>query len=135
MRIEGKIVKGNSNASIRIGNYKSQFVAATKMPNLHVGTLNVEARDIKLRENVAIWPDFMMEGKNLDKSHEDYLFEACTIYIRDEVYEGFRIRPYDRPTGGGGNGDHCLEIITETILDVSAETEVTLEFRDRVIKP
>ncbi len=96
---------------------------ATNITNLHAGTLNVW-----VNECVAIWPEFMIEGKDLDKPNEDYLFESCKIIVGGKHYAGFRVRPYHRPDGNGGNGDKCLEILAETIPDALPGTRVTVEF-------
>ena len=123
LRLTGNVQKNAGAFSKRIRDFKTKFVQATHIPNLHEGTLNVW-----VDECVAIWPEFMIEGKELDKTEEDYLFEKCKIIVGTEEYEGFRVRPYHRPDGSGGNGDNCLEIIAEPIPNALPGAIVILEF-------
>ncbi len=122
-RITGEVRKNAGAFSVRIKAFKAKFVEATGIPDLHEGTLNVWAE-----ECVAIWPQFMIEGSDLDKPNEDYLFENCKVIVDGKEYDGFRVRPYHRPDGGGGNGDKCMEIIAGTIPGVKLGMSVTLEF-------
>jgi hypothetical protein len=119
----GTVRKNAGVFSMRLRSFKEKFAAATGIPNLHEGTLNVW-----FDECVAIWPEFMIDGKELDNPDQDCLFESCKIIVDSRVYSGFRVRPYHRPTGGGGNGDKCMEIVAETIPGVAPGTDVTLEF-------
>lgn len=129
LSITGKVQKNAGAFSKRISDFTQTFVHATGIPNLHAGTLNVWSD-----EYVAIWPDFMIKGEDLDNPDQDCLFEGCKIIVDGKEYSGFRVRPFHRPTGGGGNGDKCLEIIAETIPGVVADKMVTLEFT-RNLKP
>lgn len=124
LRITGKFRNDNRAASKRIRDYRDIFVAATGIDNLHEGTLNIWFDD----DCVSILPEFMIEGKHLDENDEDYLFEKCKLIIDGKEYVGVRYRPYNRTNRGGGNGDKCVEVITETIEGVLDGMSVTLEF-------
>jgi len=124
------IVKFNAGAySGRIDKFKAKYIAATGISNLHPGSINVW-----VDEYIAIWPQFEIKGSELDDSKQDHLFESCKITVDGTVYPAYRVRPHHRPTGGGGNGDKCLELVAEYIPGIEHGKVVTVKF-DRESRP
>ena len=124
MEVRGVTAHGNNKFERRMRDYPEVFAKYTRMNNLHPGTLNV-----KTDEYIAIWPHFIIPGSEADDPKQDLLFEQCTLIFEGERHDGFRVRPYHRPTGCGGNGDNHLEIVAPTIP--GAETkgrDIRLEF-------
>lgn len=126
LAVQGTVQRNANAYSQRIKQHRETYENATGMPNLHDGTLNVWTDG---GEHIAIWPHFQIDGAVLSEPDQDQLFEPCTIIVAGREFPAFRVRPYCRPDGQGGNGDHCLEIIAETIpVPVGPGTRVTVVF-------
>lgn len=89
---------------------------------LFPGTLNVDIqRPLRIRE------DFRIPGSAIGEPGQDLLFERCLV----AGYRAYRIRPYQLRGGGGGHGDHILEIASAMELRpllVGREGAVEVEF-------
>lgn len=80
------------------------------------GTLNVDVgRRIPAKEH------FKIRGAEIGEPEQDLLFEVCRV----NGLWGYRIRPYNLNTGGGGHGDNILEIASSHSIPIS--NEVTIE--------
>lgn len=98
IRIQGIVIEGLRHFTWRMTEHAEVFKEATG-EFLFPGTLNVQIDQIlPIREHFRITDP-------LDR-RQDLLFEICRI----NGNLGYRIRPTDRATGGGGHGDHILEI-------------------------
>jgi len=90
--------EGLKHFSRRMREYPEVFERATG-ERLYEGTLNVN-----VGERIQIKEHFRIHGKELNEQ-EDFLFEICRI---NGIW-AYRIRPLDA-MGGGGHGDHIIEI-------------------------
>jgi CTP-dependent riboflavin kinase len=88
---------------------------------LFPGTLNVNVgASIPIREH------FRIHGKEINH-HEELQFEVCRI---NGIW-AYRVRPLDA-NGGGGHGDHILEIVcSKKLPDVNPGTEVAISLFPR----
>ena len=68
---------------------------------LFPGTLNLE-----VPEEVPPCHHFVLSGTEIDEPGQDLWFEI----VRVNGIWAYRIRPYQPRSGGGGHGDHILEI-------------------------
>jgi hypothetical protein len=68
---------------------------------LFPGTLNLD-----VRTHIAPREHFRIRGRDIGEPGQDLLFEI----VRVNGVWAYRIRPLDLRTGGGGHGDHILEI-------------------------
>jgi len=128
--LKGTVVTGFRHFSRRMTEFPEAFWRATG-ENLYPGTLNVDvAKEIKIRE------DRRIVGTEIGEPYQDLLFERCLV----NGLPAWRIRPYvldERagfPVGGGGHGDHILEISCATkIPNASAgcTVDITL-FRENL---
>jgi CTP-dependent riboflavin kinase len=124
----GKVVNGCGHFRLRIANYLHVFCSATREKDLFPGTLNIQVEN---NIPVPIREQFRIRGKDIiNEPKQDLLFEVCRIY----GLWAYRIRPFDLNTGGGGHGDHILEIIcSQHIPNASIGSEVQVElFRDEI---
>jgi len=100
VKVTGRITNGVQHFRTRMTRYPQVFERATG-ERLFPGTLNVDiGTPLPCRE------DFRIRGSDLDEPDQDLLFEHCLIAGR----RAYRIRPYQLQSGGGGHGDHVLEI-------------------------
>jgi CTP-dependent riboflavin kinase len=74
---------------------------------LFPGTLNVQI-DQKLEIN----EHFRIRGSDIGEPDQDLLFEICRV----NGSWAYRIRPYRPADGGGGHGDHIIEIASSLHL-------------------
>lgn len=118
--LKGRVCKDGEGAgakhfSRRLTEYPEVFERATG-EHLFPGTLNVN-----VGESIPIKEHFRIHGKEINEP-EEFLFEVCRI---DGIW-AYRIRPLDA-TGGGGHGDHILEITSsQEIQNVPPGTEVEI---------
>lgn len=121
MKVTGRLVNGIGDFRKRMTTYADVFTRVVGH-ELFAGTLNVEiSRPLAVRE------DFRIVGHDIDEPEQDLIFERCRILGRP----AYRIRPYQLLTGGGGHGDHILEIASREELRpllVGREGRVELEF-------
>jgi hypothetical protein len=90
--------KGSGDFSKRMIGSPEAFYDATG-EKLFPGTLNVEIeKPLAVKEHFRM-PDVM-------DREQDLLFEICRV---GQIW-AYRIRPWNRKTGGGGHGDHIIEI-------------------------
>ena len=126
-KLKGKIVSGCGDFSRRMNRFPDVFRTAMGYAP-YPGTLNVDVGlPIKIRE------EFRIRGADINEPAQDLLFERCAI----NGIHGFRIRPLDIATGGGGHGDNVLEITcAQKVPNASIESavQVTL-FRDDIFGP
>ena len=117
--IVGQVVVGVGHFRGRIMRFADVFERATG-EKLFAGTLNVRVdRPIPIRE------DFRILGADIDEPEQDLLFEHCRV----NGINAYRIRPLHLATGGGGHGDHVLEIASaERIPNVPEGAKVSIEF-------
>lgn len=125
--LKGVVQKGVGHFQIRISKYRAIFKKATG-EDLFPGTLNVNVgRKIEIVEH------FRIKGSDIGEPDQDLLFERCLI----NGIKAYRIRPFHFPSrGGGGHGDHILEIAaSKKIENVGHGTvvEITL-FRNSLPK-
>jgi CTP-dependent riboflavin kinase len=117
--VRGKVVSGCGHFKERMTRQREVFERATG-EELHPGTINVNVgQEIPIREV------FRINGNDIGEPEQDLLFERCRI----NGYSAFRIRPYHLPTGGGGHGDHVLEIACAEVVpntDLGNVVEVEL---------
>jgi CTP-dependent riboflavin kinase len=100
LKVTGRITDGVGHFRVRMTRYADVFERATG-ERLFPGTLNVDiGTPLKCRE------DFRIRGSDIAEPEQDLLFERCMIAGR----HAYRIRPYQLDGGGGGHGDHVLEI-------------------------
>jgi CTP-dependent riboflavin kinase len=86
--------------------YPEVFERATGQ-RLFPGTLNLDVgKEIKPREH------FRLLGRDIGEPGQDLLFEI----VRVNGLWAYRIRPLDLRSGGGGHGDHILEIASSEEL-------------------
>jgi CTP-dependent riboflavin kinase len=74
---------------------------------LFPGTLNV-----RVDEQIGPKEHFKIRGSDIDEPDQDLFFEICRV----NGHWGYRIRPHRPADGGGGHGDHILEIACSTQL-------------------
>jgi CTP-dependent riboflavin kinase len=100
MKVTGRITHGVQHFRARMTRYADAFERAAG-ERLFPGTLNVDiGTPLKCRE------DFRIRGSDIGEPEQDLLFERCKVAGRN----AYRIRPYQLRGGGGGHGDHVLEI-------------------------
>jgi CTP-dependent riboflavin kinase len=109
--------EGAKHFSRRMTQYPEVFERATG-ERLYPGTLNVNVgRPIPVREY------FRIRGTEIDEPEQDLLFEVCRI---NQIW-AYRIRPFHLATGGGGHGDHIIELACfQKIPNVTPGTEVEI---------
>ncbi len=121
MKVTGRITEGVQHFRARMTRYPEVFERATG-ERLFPGTLNVDiGTPLECRE------DFRIRGSEIGEPEQDLLFERCTIAGRN----AYRIRPYQLRGGGGGHGDHMLEIASAYELRplfAGREDAVDIEF-------
>lgn len=121
MKVTGRLIEGVGDFKRRMSAYPEVFERAVGEP-LFPGTLNVEiAYELPCREDIRI------RGVEIGEAYQDLLIEHCAILGR----RAYRIRPFQPATGGGGHGDHVLEIACATALRpllVGKEERVEIEF-------
>ena len=106
MTVVGKVKNGLGHFRQRMTQYPEVFRKATG-EDLYPGTLSVELdRQIPIRE------EFRICGADIGEPDQDLLFEVCRI----NNIRVFRIRPFNLEKGGGGHGDHILEIAAKHCL-------------------
>jgi CTP-dependent riboflavin kinase len=99
-RLHASIVDGVGHFRQRMTKFPQVFERVTGQ-RLFPGTLNLD-----VGEPVTAREHFRLFGREIDEPGQDLLFEI----VRVNGIWGYRIRPYDLRTGGGGHGDHILEI-------------------------
>ncbi|MEW5916968.1 MAG: hypothetical protein AB1762_11205 [Gemmatimonadota bacterium] len=100
MIVTGRITDGIGDFRRRMTRFADVFARATG-ERLFPGTLNVTiGSPLTCRE------DFRILGADIDEPEQDLLFERCLV----AGCRAYRIRPYQLEGGGGGHGDHVLEI-------------------------
>jgi hypothetical protein len=111
--------QGMKDFSRRMREYPEVFEKATR-EHLFEGTLNVNVgKPIPVKEH------FRIRGAEINEPEQDLLFEVCRI---NQIW-AYRIRPFNLVTGGGGHGDHILEIASSReIPNVPPGTEVEIAF-------
>ena len=125
MKVTGHITDGVGDFRARMTRFADVFERVVG-ERLFPGTLNVDiGRPVKCRE------DFRIRGTDIGEPEQDLLFERCLI----AGHRAYRIRPYQLRGGGGGHGDHVLEIASALELRpmfVGREDDVEIEFfRDK----
>lgn len=121
MRVTGRLVDGIGDFRKRMTTYADVFTRVVGH-ELFPGTLNVEIERL-----LVVREDFRILGRDIDEPEQDLIFERCQILGR----AAYRIRPYQVLTGGGGHGDHILEIASREELRpllVGREDQIELEF-------
>ncbi|MBK5187639.1 MAG: hypothetical protein JJD97_05300 [Gemmatimonadaceae bacterium] len=101
--------------------YREVFERAVGAP-LYPGTLNID-----IGFPLQCCEDFRIRGTEIDEPEQDLLFERCLVMGR----QAYRIRPYRLVGGGGGHGDHMLEIASVDELRpllAGCENAVEIEF-------
>jgi CTP-dependent riboflavin kinase len=93
IEVRGVIHEGSGDFTKRMTKFRDVFTRAVG-EELFPGTLN-EPRE-----------HFRIEGVHIDEPDQDLLFEICRV----NGLWAYRIRPYRPADGGGGHGDHILEI-------------------------
>jgi CTP-dependent riboflavin kinase len=125
MKVTGHIKYGVGDFRVRMVMFADVFERAAG-ERLFPGTLNVE-----IPHELECHEDFRIRGTDIGEPEQDLLFERCLI----EGRRGYRIRPYQLRGGGGGHGDHILEIASAFELRpllLGREHAVEIEFfRDR----
>jgi hypothetical protein len=126
--MKGTVVTGFGHFFRRMTEFPETFRKATG-ETLYPGTLNVDVgKPIRIQEHCRIF------GTEIGEPYQDLLFEPCLI----NGLPGWRIRPYvldERagfPVGGGGHGDHILEVSSATKIpnaSAGSRVEITL-FRE-----
>jgi CTP-dependent riboflavin kinase len=100
MKVTGRITDGVGDFRRRMTRYPHAFERVTG-EQLFPGTLNVDiGYPLPVRE------DFRIKGADINEPGQDLLFERCTV----AGYHAYRNRPYQLRGGGGGHGDHMIEI-------------------------
>jgi CTP-dependent riboflavin kinase len=109
--------EGLKHFSRRMREYSEVFERATG-EHLYPGTLNVNVgKPIPIREH------FRIRGTEINEPEQDFLFEVCHI---NQIW-AYRIRPFHLVTGGGGYGDHIVEIAcSRRIPNVLPGTQVEI---------
>ena len=123
MKLTGKVVSGVGNFKERMTKYPEAFKKAAGEA-LRPGTINMDVGQV-----IPIQEKSRIKGTEIGEPNQDLLFEPCTI----NGYAAHRIRPFDINTGGGGHGDHILEIAcSKELPDVGYGATVQIEFfRDK----
>ncbi len=121
MKVTGHVTNGVGDFRLRMTRYPHVFESATG-ERLFPGTLNVDIGiPLPIRE------DFRVRGVDIDEPGQDLLFERCLVAGQ----RAYRIRPYQPRGGGGGHGDHMLEIASAYELRpllLGKENAVEVEF-------
>jgi len=121
MKVTGQITLGVGDFRVRMTKFADVFERVVG-ERLFPGTLNVDiGRPLKCRE------DFRIRGADIGEPEQDLLFERCVIV----GHRAYRIRPYQLVGGGGGHGDHIIEIASAMELRpllVDREHAVEIEF-------
>lgn len=126
--VMGTVVTGFGHFFRRMTEFPEAFRKATG-ERLYPGTLNVD-----VGQAITIKEDRRIVGAEIGEPYQDLLFERCLI----NGVPAWRIRPYvldERagfPVGGGGHGDHILEISSTTKIPnatAGSRVEITL-FRE-----
>ena len=100
VRVKGRVTDGVGDFRVRMTRYPDVFERATG-ERLFPGTLNVDiGTPLRVRE------DFRVRGADIGEPGQDLIFERCVI----AGHKAYRIRPFQLKGGGGGHGDHILEI-------------------------
>jgi membrane protease YdiL (CAAX protease family) len=124
MKVTGRIVDGIGDFRVRMTRHADVFERAAG-ERLFPGTLNVDiGTPLECRE------DFRILGAEIGEPEQDLLFERCSVAGE----RAYRIRPYELRGGGGGHGDHILEIASAVELRsllAGRENAVEIEFRRR----
>jgi hypothetical protein len=123
--LKGTVVTGFGHFSRQITEFPEVFRKTTG-ETLYPGTLNVDIRTpIPIHEHCRIF------GAEIGEPYQDLLFEPCLV----NGVHAWRIRPYvldERagfPVGGGGHGDHALEVSCSTKIpnaSAGSQVEITL---------
>lgn len=121
MKVVGRITHGVGDFRARMTRYPEVFERVTG-ERLFPGTLNVDiGTPLTCRE------DFRIRGRDIGEPGQDLLFERCLI----AGHRAYRIRPWQLRGGGGGHGDHVLEIACAVELRpllAGRESAVEIEF-------
>lgn len=124
MKVIGRIASGVGHFRVRMTAFPGEFMRAVGH-DLFPGTLNVDiGRPLKCVEH------FRIRGVEIGEPGQDLLFERCTIAGK----RAYRIRPYQLVGGGGGHGDHILEIASAYELRpllAGHENAVEIDFDQR----
>jgi hypothetical protein len=82
------------------------------------GTLNVEIeKALQVKEHFRV-PDML-------DPEQDLVFEICRV---GDIW-AYRIRPWNGQTGGGGHGDHIIEITSSKRIPNAGEgSEIEISF-------
>ena len=127
INLKGKIISRCGDFRRRMKRFPDVFRRAMGYAP-YPGTLNVDAgMPIKIKE------EFRIRGVDINEPTQDLLFERCVI----NGIHGFRIRPFDITTGGGGHGDNVLEITCAQKVPnatIDSVVQVTL-FRNDISGP
>ena len=110
---------GTKDFSRRMTDHAAVFERATG-ESLFVGTLN-----IYVGVPIPVKEHFRIRGTEINEPDQDLLFEVCRI---NQIW-AYRIRPFHLLTGGGGYGDHVIEIASrDEVPNVTAGTHVEITF-------
>ena len=122
LTVKGRVCKegegaGAKHFSRRMTDHAAVFERATG-ERLYAGTLNINVGvPIPAKEH------FRIRGTEINEPDQDLLFEVCRI---NEIW-AYRIRPFHLLTGGGGHGDHIIEIASrDKVPNVTAGTQVQI---------
>jgi CTP-dependent riboflavin kinase len=110
-------VDGVGHFRRRMTKFPDVFEHATG-ERLFPGTLNLD-----VREQLAPREHFRVLGRDIGEPHQDLLFEI----VRVNGLWAYRIRPLDLRTGGGGHGDHILEIAAASELRPTLSRDDVIE--------
>lgn len=124
MKVVGRFVSGVGDFRKRMSAHAAVFRRVVGH-DLFPGTLNVQVlTPMVCRE------DFRIRGADIGEPDQDLLFQRCLIMGRP----AYRIRPYQLRSGGGGHGDHILEIASAEELRpliTGREQQIEIEFFDK----
>lgn len=121
MKVTGRLVNGIGDFKKRMTTHAEVFTRVVGH-ELFPGTLNVQ-----ITRSLACREDFRILGREIDEPEQDLLFERCLII----GLPAYRIRPYQLHSGGGGHGDHTIEIASREELRpllMGREDSIELEF-------
>jgi len=114
--LTGRVVTGIGHFKIRMTNFPEVFLRATG-EDLIKGTLNVD-----VGRNIPAKEQFRIRGTEIGEPEQDLLFEVCRV----NGLWAYRIRPCNLMTGGGGHGDHIVEIACSQRIPVNGDIEISL---------